>query len=117
MIILFTVIIPKTSTKGKLKHAWSYDEDGVTWGVFDFRNNTVSELEYWSYIWYNETEYTTSPIQWSVNGDILTVQQFDPDDITSRPDVEHFRVTFLNNDRVLILTDSYGDSTTLTRRD
>lgn len=56
LIVLFTVIIPNSGIKGKLRHKWSVTDGGVTL-TYDFKKNTVSTMGF------------DVPINWSIQGD------------------------------------------------
>ena len=56
LVILFTVIIPGSGVKGKLRHRWSINESGMTI-TYDFKENTI------------ETLGIPFPMTWDVVGD------------------------------------------------
>lgn len=56
LILLFTVIIPNSGVRGKLRHKWTVSGGGSA-VTYDFKKNTVTSLGF------------DVPMKWSVKGD------------------------------------------------
>lgn len=106
LIVLFMVILPGSSTKGKINYAWSFKEGGEEW-TLDFKNNEMKSDGY------------TFPISWSLSGDTLTITEYSPDDRSTELFTDEFTVSFSSGGKVMTLTyvDNPSNTMTLNRKD
>lgn len=106
LVILFTVIIPGSSVTGKLKHKWTYTENGAS-VTYDLKENTLSMLGLLSV-----------PLEWEVKGDnrlsiTMTVSMFGE----TQSETEEYTFSLSSNGKELTLTNTDGDSLKLYRDD
>ena len=104
LIVLFTVIIPNNSgIRGKLRHKWSTNENGITM-TYDFKKNNVS------------VSGLSIPISWDVTGeDHLKIEM----SAFGETETQEYIFSISADGKTLTLTDpNYSSSVaTLTRAD
>lgn len=110
LVVLFTVILPKPTLKGKLKHSWTR-EDGSYTETYDFAH---SEYRYG----YGDFRVANG-FDWSVDGDILSITTYPFADMPDVTRTTSYKVSFGSDDRVITLTniDDPTDALTFTRED
>lgn len=95
LVVLFTVILPKNSTEGKLKHSWTREEGSYT-ETYDFAH---SEYRYG----FGDFR-VANKFDWSVDGDILSITTYPFAEMPDVTSTTSYRVSFSDNDRVVTLT-------------
>lgn len=110
LIVLFTVILPKPTLKGKLRHSWTR-EDGSYTETYDFAH---SEVKYG----YGDFRVANG-FDWSVDGDILSITTYPFADMPDVTSTTSYKVSFGSDDKVMTLTnvDDPTDVLTYTRED
>lgn len=110
LIVLFTVILPKSTLKGKLRHSWTR-EDGSYTETYDFAH---SEVRYG----YGDFRVANG-FDWSVDGDILSITTYPFADMPDVTSTTSYKVSFGSDEKVVTLTnvDDPTDVLTFTRED
>ncbi|MDE6731551.1 MAG: zinc-ribbon domain-containing protein, partial [Oscillospiraceae bacterium] len=110
LVVLFTVILPKTTVKGKLRHSWTR-EDGSYTETYDFAHN---EYRYG----YGDFRVANG-LGWSVDGDVLLIITYPFADMPDVTRTTSYKVSFGSEDRVVTLTnvDDPANVLTFTRDD